>query len=200
MTAQRRLSDAIARIPAAAWPLALPLALALQAGVLLAMGRNPTCACGTIRLWQGDIFSSENSQQIFDWYSFTHVLHGLWLYVLVWLIARRAPAGARLALALVGEAGWEILENTDFVIDRFRASGTAAGYVGDSVVNSLADTVSMTVGFWLARILPPWASIGIGAAIELALGYLIRDNLFFSILMLIYPFEGIKAWQTALPG
>lgn len=197
---QKQASDVIASVPHVAWLLALPIVLALQATILLMMGRNPVCTCGTIKLWHGVIYSPENSQHIFDWYSFTHVLHGLWLYLLTWLLWRRAPLGARFALALVLEGGWEILENTNFVIDRYRASAVASDYYGDSIVNSLSDTITMSVGFVLARLLPVPASVATAVAIELALGYLIRDNLFFNILMLIYPFDGIKAWQTAVPG
>jgi len=197
---RQRARDIVACVPRAAWFWALPLVLVVQGAVLLAMGRNPICTCGTIKLWHGAIFSAENSQHAFDWYSFTHVLHGLWLYLLTWLAAPRAPLGARLAAALVLEGGWEILENTNFVIDRYRASAVAADYYGDSIVNSLSDTVTMALGFALARLLPVRAAVTAGVAIEVALGYLIRDNLFFNILMLIYPFDGIKAWQTSLPG
>jgi hypothetical protein len=188
------------RIPSRAWPPIVLALLALQAAVLLAMGRVPMCTCGTIKLWHGVVNSPENSQHVFDWYSFTHVLHGVWLYFFTWLVLPRAPIALRLVLAVCLEGAWEVLENTNFVIERYRASTISLNYYGDSVVNSVADTVTMMFGFMLARLLPVWGSAALIVVIEMGLGYFIRDNLFFNILMLIYPFEGIKAWQSALPG
>jgi len=185
------------RIPPRAYLLIVPAILALQVAVLLAMGRLPVCACGTIKLWHGAVQSAENSQQIFDWYSLTHVLHGFWLYLLTWLLLPRMPVGLRLAVAVLAEAAWEVLENTSFIIERYRAETISLNYYGDSVINSVADNIAMIFGFALARWLPIWAIIVLGVLIELTLGYLIRDNLFFNVLMLIYPLDGIKAWQGA---
>jgi hypothetical protein len=188
------------RIPLRAYaPVVLGI-ITLQALILLAMGRVPMCTCGTIKLWHGVVNSSENSQHIFDWYSFTHVLHGIWLYLLTWLVLPRAPVVLRLVLAVFLEGAWEVLENTNLVIERYRASTISLDYYGDSIVNSVSDTFTMMFGFLLARMLPVWGTIAVIVAIELTLGYLIRDNLFFNILMLIYPLDGVKAWQSALPG
>ena len=163
------------------------------------MGRPLICTCGTVKLWHGVVQSSENSQHFLDWYSFTHVLHGLWLYFFGWLFLRRRPVAARLVLALLLESGWEILENTNFVIDHYRIATVSLDYYGDSVVNSVGDAISMIAGFVLALLAPLWVSIAAVVAIEAGLIFLIRDNLFLNILMLIYPIDGIRAWQAAPP-
>jgi hypothetical protein len=170
--------------------------LALLAIILLMMGREPFCTCGTVKLWHGSIFSSENSQHVLDWYSFTHIAHGFGLYLFVWLLFPNASIGKRLVLAVAIEAGWEILENSNFIIDRYRAGTISLNYYGDSIVNSLADVAMMIFGFLLAARLPVWGTIAIAVAMELALGVLIRDNLTLNVIMLIHSFEGIRTWQS----
>ena len=186
------------RMPPSTWLSLVPAIIVLQVLLLLALGRVPVCTCGTIKLWHGVVHSSENSQHVFDWYSLTHVLHGFWLYLLLWLLLPRAPFAARLVLATFLEGAWEVIENTNFVIERYRAT-SSLDYFGDSVVNSIGDTFSMMIGFVLARFLPVWSTVALGIAVEGALFSLIRDNLLLNIVMLIYPFEGIKAWQGAVP-
>jgi hypothetical protein len=145
------------------------------------------------------VHSSENSQHILDWYSFTHVLHGFWLYLFTWLALPRASVAARLALAVLCEGAWEVLENSSFVIERYRAGTISLNYYGDSIVNSVSDTLSMMAGFALAWRLPVWGIIACGILIEATLIYFIRDNLLLNILMLIYPSDAIKAWQQLAP-
>ena len=179
-------------------------ALALTAGivvlaavVLLAMGREPICECGYVKLWHGETVSSENSQHIADWYTPSHVLHGLVFYALLWLVMRRASLGARLVVATAVEALWEIAENTDAVIQRYREATIALDYYGDSVLNSVADIAWMWVGFALARLLPVWASVLLFVAAELFVGWMIRDGLTLNVIMLLYPQDWIRDWQMA---
>lgn len=171
--------------------------LAAATVTLLWMGRIPICKCGYIKLLHLDVVSSENSQHIADWYTPSHVLHGLIFYFVLWLFARRIDVGWRLAIATVVEAAWEILENTDAVINRYREVTIALDYFGDSVLNSVCDILAMWFGFWLARRVPVWVSVAIVILAEVVVIAAIRDGLALNILMLLYPLDAVRDWQAA---
>lgn len=173
--------------------------VALQAVVLLALGRVPICTCGTIKLWQSAVNSAENSQHVFDWYTPTHFIHGVLLYGALWFLFPKMPAMQRFLIALGIEVGWEILENTPLVIERYRSGTISLGYQGDSIVNSLADTLAMSTGFFIAASLPVMVSAVLVIALELFVLYFIRDNLALNIVMLLHPLDAIRDWQAALP-
>jgi Protein of unknown function (DUF2585) len=170
--------------------------IACQGAVLYAMGRVPMCTCGTIKLWYGNAQSSENSQHIFDWYSFSHVLHGFIFYWLFRWLLPRAPVGLWLVLAIAFENFWEIIENSNYTIERFRAGTISLNYYGDSIVNSVADNISMIAGFTLAHRIPLWTAVMLALIVELVLAYWIRDNLTLNVIMLLHPFDSIKHWQS----
>lgn len=164
--------------------------------ILLALGRSAICPCGTIALWHGAVQSEQNSQQLSDWYSLSHVVHGLLFYGATLLALRRWPWTARLVIAVAIEAGWEILENSPLIIDRYRSVTMAWGYSGDSVLNSLSDITCMMLGFVVAHRLPWRSSAVLVVALELIALIAIRDNLTLNLLMLIAPVDAIRIWQA----
>lgn len=172
--------------------------IAIAATILLFMGRNPICTCGTIKLWVGETNSSDNSQHIADWYTLSHIIHGFLFYGILWIIARKQPVGVRLLGAIFVEAAWEIFENTDMIVNRYREATIALGYVGDSVLNSVSDILFMVLGFFFAARAPLWLTVVLAIFFELLAGWVIRDNLTLNIVMLLYPLDAIKAWQGGL--
>jgi len=169
---------------------------ATAAAILLAMGRNPICTCGQIDLWVGQRDSPRTSQMLADWYSLSHIVHGLLFYAALWLIWRRAPVEWRFLAALLIEATWEVVENTPFVIDRYRTATAALGYNGDSVINSVSDILMMCLGFFVARKIPVWASILLLFVLEIVPLFVIRDNLTLNVWMLLAPSDALRAWQA----
>ena len=170
--------------------------VAAVAAVELYMGRVVVCRCGDIKLWHGVVQSAENSHHITDWYTFSHVIHGFLFYALLWWARRGWTVGARMVAATLLEAAWEVLENTDFVINRYREATISLDYYGDSIVNSVADILAMVGGFWLSSRLPVWKVVVLALTLEIGLAYYIRDNLTLNIIMLIHPVEWIRRWQA----
>ncbi|MDR3455823.1 MAG: DUF2585 family protein [Verrucomicrobiae bacterium] len=171
--------------------------LALLAGAELSMGRLFFGPDGKFGFWETSIWSSENSQRLADPYSFSHIVHGIAFYGLLWLMARRLPVEKRLLVALFVEAGWELLENSPIIINRYREATVALGYTGDSVINSMSDVLMMTLGFCFASRVKPAISLVAVAIMEIGCAWWVRDNLTLNIIMLIHPVEAIKHWQLA---
>ena len=164
---------------------------------LLWIGREPICTCDYVKVWHGETMSSENSQHLSDWYTPSHILHGVLFYGFLWLVARRISVPWRLTIATFVETAWEIVENSDAIIERYRAVTISLDYFGDSVVNSVADVGAMWVGFWLAGRLPVWASVAMVIVFEAVTLWVIRDGLALNIIMLLYPLDIIRDWQSA---
>lgn len=176
------------------WLIVLAILAAAAAALWLA-GRSPICTCGRVELWHGAL-DSGNSQHLADWYTPSHVIHGFLFYAAGWWLLRTWPPGRRFVLAVAIEAAWEVLENSPLIIDRYREANAAMGYLGDSIVNSVADIAWMALGFAFARRAPVLVTVAIGIAFELIALWAIRDNLALNVVMLIAPSDAIRMWQN----
>ena len=175
--------------------LSLPVALLVSLGIVAAiaalmfwMGRLPICKCGYIKLWHGGRGDSEISQHLADWYTYSHVLHGVIFYFLLWFVFRgRLSVAARLVIATLIEGAWELFENTPFIINRYQDGG-AATYTGDSIINSIGDLLAMMTGFGLTALLPVWATAALFVATEVTLYILIKNGFLLDFLGLLRGF------------
>jgi Protein of unknown function (DUF2585) len=171
--------------------------------ILFDMGRPPICPCGTIKLWHGVVQSSENSQHISDWYSMSHIIHGFIFFGVGYLLRKKWPIiqlGLVVCGAILVEGAWEVMENSPFIIERYRVATMSYGYEGDSILNSMADICWMIFGFFLASRLPWKVTLAIALFFEVFTAYMIRDNLTLNILMLTAAPESVKQWQAAGTG
>jgi hypothetical protein len=176
----------------------------IVAGIILAaalalylMGHPLICKCGYVKLWHFDVVSSENSQHLIDWYTPSHLIHGFLFYGALWLLSRFVPLSfaMRLILAVAIEAAWEVIENTDFVINHYREMTISLDYYGDSVINSVSDILVMLLGYFMAARLPVWLTVTIAIALELFVGVMIRDNLTLNVLSFVWPLDAVLDWQ-----
>jgi hypothetical protein len=163
--------------------------------VLKFQGRVWWCEAGDYVPWSWEIWSRHNSQHLIDPYTFTHILHGVAEFWIISLIFRKVPLAWRLAIAVGIEGTWEVVENTNMVIQRYREATISLDYYGDSIINSISDMISCATGFLIAWKIRFWRSLALFLLTEIILVLCIRDSLLINILMLFYPVEAIKAWQ-----
>ena len=169
--------------------------LAVTAGLLHTAGRVWVSTSGEIMLWVGELGNREDSQQLSDWYSLSHFIHGILFFGFLYLFRRQLSLGTRCIVAIVIECGWELLENSPFIIDRYRSATIATGYTGDSVLNSISDILFMVFGFVFARYVPVWVAVTTVIFLEVLAAYMVRDSLFLNVLMLVYPLDAVRVWQ-----
>ncbi len=168
--------------------------------VLILMDRPVICTCGFVKFWQGDVFSPQVSQHLFDWYVFSHIIHGFLFYMIARFLFPRRSVLFWAILAIIVEGAWEVVENTPFVIDYYRDNTMSTEFVGDTVINSTMDLLAMVFGFIMARKQPVWLTIVLFLGFEAMTLYVIRDGFLLNVLMLLYPIEAIKEWQMNAAG
>lgn len=161
-------------------------------------GRVIICKCGYIKVWQSAVMTNENSQHLTDWYTFSHIIHGFAFFYLGRFLSKKITLFQSFILALGIETGWELIENSSFIINRYRTTTMSLDYYGDSIINSSFDILAMVLGFYLAKRLPVWAVVSLIVLMEVGVGMLIRDNLTLNIIMLLYPSQAIKKWQMGM--
>jgi hypothetical protein len=189
---------AVATLRVNRWPWLVSVLILIFTTIQLRLqGRRWWCACGRPFLWSGNVHSRHNSQHLADPYSFSHVEHGILFYGLFTWLCPRLSVAWRLVLTLALEVSWEIVENTRYVINRYREATIAFDYLGDTITNSLGDILSCVLGFYLARRIGFWGSLAVIIVTEIAMLFWIRDNLLLNIVMLLHPFQSVKQWQAA---
>jgi len=171
--------------------------VAVQALVLYLFGQPAICECGIVKVWEGVVLSPGNSQHLTDWYTFSHIIHGILFYAILTYFFPKISVWARLLMATGIEVAWEIAENTHTVINHYREQALAQGYTGDSILNSISDSIAMVTGFFIAHRFAIWMVIALALFLELWVAYEIRDNLTLNIINLIYGFDFIHVWQAA---
>lgn len=172
--------------------------LFIIAGTLWAWGQPVICTCGQVKLWVGSIFDSGNSQHIADWYTLSHILHGVLIALGGRILFPRLGFNALFAVAIITGIGWEIVEHTNFVLEAFRSTTVNQGYTGDSVLNAVSDYIWMMGGFFAAIAMRTLSVVGMVAALELTAALVARDSLALSTLMLVYPLQSVENWQQEM--
>jgi len=162
------------------------------------MGRVWWCQVGDYAPWSWVVLSRHNSQHLIDPYSFTHILHGVLEFWLIGLVFGKVPIAWRFVIAIFIESSWEVVENTNYIINRYREATISLDYYGDSIMNSLADIFCCGLGFLLAQKIRLWWSLAVFVVMEVVLLFWIRDSLLVNILMLVWPLDSVKQWQTGL--
>ena len=162
---------------------------------LWSWGQPLICTCGEVKLWINSIWSSGNSQHIADWYTLSHIVHGLMIVPIGRVIFPRVTFPWLFAVALVTGVAWEIVEHTNFVLDQFRATTVNQGYLGDSVLNAVADYVFMMAGFFVGWMMRPLWTLALIVTLELSAAMIARDSLILEAVMLVHRFEVIEEWQ-----
>ncbi len=170
-------------------------ALFVAVVILAFMGRVWWCKEGDLSPWSWDVWSTHNSQHFIDPYSITHLLHGVAEFWLIGLIFYKAPLAWRFVIAICLESTWEVVENTNMIIERYREATMSLDYFGDSILNSVADILCCGIGFWIAYKLRFWRSMTLFIITEIVLALTIRDSLILNVIMLLWPVEAIKQWQ-----